>query len=175
MKHVMEPGKQQGQPMSEPETDVEAAADGRKTASAPVTAHRVFSLEGVGVTYSGNVALAGIGDRADDVATHHEVEIGDLARLQRVVKPLEGDAARGPNRGELLTADALAAAVGDVARLAVVRDDKVAVGRDDVARAQRVDRQPEPERRCAGCSTTCCATTKASSIMASASPSRPGC
>ncbi len=80
-------------------------------------------------------------DRPDDVAAHDEVEIGDLAGLQRVVEPFERDAAGRPNRRELLAAKPLAAAVRDVARLAVVRDDaRELAARRRLVEAEDLDR-----------------------------------
>src|SRR5579862_3778486 len=61
-------------------------------------------------------------DGADHVAAHDEVEIGNLARLQRVVEALEGDASARTHRSELLAPETLAAAVRDLPCLAVVPD-----------------------------------------------------
>jgi hypothetical protein len=62
-------------------------------------------------------------DRADDVAAHHEVQVGDLARLECLVQALERDAAARADGRELLAAEPLAPLVRQVARLAVVGDD----------------------------------------------------
>ncbi len=80
-------------------------------------------------------------DGADDVAAHDEIEIGDLAGLERVVETLERDAAGRADGRELLAAEPLAAAVGEVARLAVVRDDaRQLARRRRLVEAENLDR-----------------------------------
>ncbi len=62
-------------------------------------------------------------DRADDVAADDQVEVRDVARLERLVQALERDAAARADGRELFAAEPLAAPVGEVARLTVVGDD----------------------------------------------------
>src|SRR5581483_7462417 len=62
-------------------------------------------------------------DRADDVASDDEVEIGHLARLELLVQPLERDTRVGAYSSELLAPEPLPTPVRDLARFPVVRDD----------------------------------------------------
>src|SRR5579884_1915014 len=73
-----------------------------------------------------------------------EVEIRDLAGLELLEQPLEGDAGR-PRRRELLAAEPLAPPVREVARLPVVRDDPRELPRAGwLVEAEDLDRVPRP-------------------------------
>ena len=68
-------------------------------------------------------------DRADDVAADDEVEVGNLARLQLLVKPLERYSGVRAHGRELLASQSLPSPVRELASLTVVRDDPCELAR----------------------------------------------